>query len=868
MTQPASPDNASERSRFNRINVICNRFERAWKADEPLSIEAAAAGAESTIRSSLIQHLAELDIEYRAARGEVVEIESYLVRWPDLDEAALREVLEASASETSVSMSLPTTQPSGASAMARPEVTLPPVEFLQRVRQRGLLSEQEISTVVTSSNPAELPTDVAARFVTSGLLTPWQCQAISGRCDDPLLLGEYVLVDQIGRGGMGTVYRARHRRMKRIVALKVLRRDIQNAEMVAKRFLREVEVAAKLCHPNIVTAFDAGESQGVSYLVTEYVDGQNLSDLVRQYGPLSLTVAFDVIHQAARALAYAHGEGIIHRDIKPSNLLIDDAGTVKLLDVGLARMNQPDDQPDANDSDLTTTGMVMGTPDYMSPEQALNTRLAGEPSDIYSLGCTLFFLITGRPPYGRGSTMERLLAHRETPIPRLQSLSDQIPAVVDRLLHQMLAKSVKDRLPTMQKLVEQIDNIRLSGLPDVTLPLDAVSDEIATIASIAEQTLQSRDPEASAAEQHFAPPDRRSINEATVPVMDSRLPGPKAQESSAHIQDAAGHGAKFRTHQKSQRGFGTGQRAILISIVVFGGMTAAGLYYSGVGSDRGSSSNAWPTTQNLTEMAEADVQRYRTEWASQAELPLTMTLEGVSLELVPPGEFQFGPPESPVSTTITAPFYLGTAEITVGEFRRFADSRSWVSVAERDATGWGVDAESGQWVQGPGYSWKSLGDQAPSEQLPAASIAYQDAEAYCLWLSTISGRTVRLPSEEEWEYACRSGRNVNWCFGNDPALSADFASTRENSGLRLLPVRSKRPSPWGLFDLHGNESEWCLSEDAAEQEYSGEGTVRGGGFYSSIDETRCWVRSSNLLQSTSHGAFRILVEVPPVLSKQ
>lgn len=867
MTQPTSSDDASERSRFNRINVICNRFERAWKADEPLSIEAAAAGVESTIRSSLIQHLAELDIEYRMARGQNVEIESYLVRWPDLDEDALRDVQASSRSETAASINQSTTQPSGTLPRAQPEVTLPPAEFLHRLRQRGLLSEEEISTVIISGSSGP-PQDVAARFVSAGLLTPWQCQAVSGRCDDPLLLDEYVLVDQIGRGGMGTVYRARHRRMKRTVALKVLRRDIPNAEMVAKRFLREVEVAAKLIHPNIVTAFDAGESQGVSYLVTEYVDGQNLSELVRQYGPLSLTVAFDVIHQAARALAYAHREGIIHRDIKPSNLLIDDAGTVKLLDVGLARINQPDDQPETNDSDLTTTGMVMGTPDYMSPEQALNTRLAAEPSDIYSLGCTLFFLITGRPPYARGSTMERLLAHREQPIPRLQSFSDQIPAAVDRLLHQMLAKSVKDRLSTMQRLVEQIDMIRSSGLPDVTLPLDAVSGESMTEASIAEQTLQSRDPEASAAEQHFALPDRRSINEDTVPVMDSRVREPIAQESPALIPSTASPGAKLRTKQKAQRSSGFGQKAILIGIAVFAGITTVGLYYGGGGSDLVSSPNVWPATQNLTEMAEADVQRYRSEWANLAKLPLAMTLEGVSLELVPPGEFLFGPPDSPVSTTITAPFYLGTAEITVGEFRRFAESRSWVSVAEREATGWGVDPESGQWVQGPGYSWKSLGDQAPSEQLPAASIAYRDAEAYCLWMSTISGRTVRLPSEEEWEYACRSGRNVSWCFGNDPALSADFASTRENSGLRLLPVRSKRPSPWGLFDLHGNESEWCLTEDAAEQEYSGEGTVRGGGFYSSIDETRCWVRSSNPLQSTSHGAFRILVEVPPVRPAQ
>lgn len=857
-TSPSSGE-PPDHQQLIQINRICNRFERAWKSGEPLSIEAAAAGVETAIRSALIQHLAELDIEYRIARGEQVQLESYLARWPNLNEAVLREVLNAALAHTKTSLTLPGQSASAETVTRKQKPPCTLAEFVSRLRGTGILTEQETLSV-TSALPKDVSVrDLQRRFVKAGLLTNWQCETIESGGDDPLILGEYVLEEQIGKGGMGTVYRARHRKMKRQVAVKILRRDIANAEMLAKRFLREVEVAARLSHPNIVTAFDAGEVRGISYLVTELVDGQNLSDLVRQYGPLSLNVALDVIQQAARALAYAHREGIIHRDIKPSNLLIDDAGNVKLLDVGLARINQPDEQQAASESDLTTTGMVMGTPDYMSPEQALNTRLASEPSDVYSLGCTLHFLITGRPPYARGTTMERLLAHREQPIPSLRNLNHGIPVSVDLLLTSMLAKSPEQRLSSMQSLVQQIEQIRSGGVPDITLPLDAATDEPVVESPVPATTLPGGPVPAQPRVRKGEKQRRRS--EATQPAMNPTI---------APVQPRP---AKVRRKAKQKRGLwlggAIGAVIAVITLIVYINSDRGGSneVQSGNGNatvPQGSSSESatLPEFQNLSDLSETAVQQYRTEWADRLGLPMATVVDGIQVELIPPGEFLYGAPDSASVQRITQPFYLSSAEITVGQYRRFVNARRWQTTAEREGTGWGVNNQSGTWARGSGYSWQSLGGQTMAENLPAVNLAYPDVIAFCEWLTTASGRRVRLPTEQEWEYACRTGRNVSWSFGNSSAGIDEYAWTNQNSGLRLNEVRRKRPSAWGLYDMHGNESEWCFSETAAGSEFAGDGIVRGGGFATGVDGTRCWVRASNPLRSPTHGAFRVVIEIP------
>jgi eukaryotic-like serine/threonine-protein kinase len=297
--------------------------------------------------------------------------------------------------------------------------------------------------------------EIAWVLVAAGKLTRYQADAILARRLADLLIGNYEILDRLGAGGMGTVFKARHRRMKRIVALKVLSREVAATEEFVSRFQREVETIARLTHPNIVMAFDADECEAGPFLVMEFVNGRDLTSEVAANGPLPVADAVDRILQAARGLDYAHRQGIIHRDIKPGNLLRDADGTVKVADLGLARISRTDGQ-----TSLTQAGSVFGTIDYMSPEQALDSREVDARADVYSLGCTLYFLLAGRAPYGGGSLMGVMLKHRDSPVPSLRAARPDVPPDLDAIFARMVAKRPEDRQATMAEVIQQLDQVR------------------------------------------------------------------------------------------------------------------------------------------------------------------------------------------------------------------------------------------------------------------------------------------------------------------------------------------------------------------------------------------------------------------------
>ncbi|MEK6237873.1 MAG: serine/threonine protein kinase, partial [Planctomycetales bacterium] len=202
----------------------------------------------------------------------------------------------------------------------------------------------------------------------------------------PQQFGDYVVREQLGVGGGGAVYKAQHARMDRTVAIKVLNKNAISSQDAVERFQREMKASAQLNHPNIVTSHDAGEQDGWHYLVLEFVSGLDLERLVEKKGPLPVKTGVELLKQAATGLAYAHSKGIIHRDVKPANLILDDEETIKILDLGLARLTNQDKQAETG---LTQTNTVMGTASYMAPEQAMRLKDADSRADIYSLGCTM-----------------------------------------------------------------------------------------------------------------------------------------------------------------------------------------------------------------------------------------------------------------------------------------------------------------------------------------------------------------------------------------------------------------------------------------------------------------------------------------------
>ncbi len=260
----------------------------------------------------------------------------------------------------------------------------------------------------------------------------------------------YRVLGLIGHGGMGAVYRAEHRRMERLVALKVINPGLMRTPGTVQRFLKEVMAAARLVHPNIVNAYDAGEANGLPFLVMEYVEGARLDRLVKDRGPLPLAEACAYARQAALGLQHAHELGMVHRDVTPQNLMVTPAGQVKILDFGLVRLAHAAEGSVAGGPAgmLTTAGTVLGTADYVAPEQAADPRSADIRADVYSLGCTLFFLLAGHPPFPNGTVTEKLAQHANTPLPPLNALRADIPANLAAVVARMTAKNPADRFAT------------------------------------------------------------------------------------------------------------------------------------------------------------------------------------------------------------------------------------------------------------------------------------------------------------------------------------------------------------------------------------------------------------------------------------
>ncbi|MEM9587744.1 MAG: serine/threonine-protein kinase [Planctomycetota bacterium] len=319
--------------------------------------------------------------------------------------------------------------------------------FLEMVTNSKLVDPEAYEKFVARVREkcdGELPPNhrrLGQAFVKAGLLTDWHLEKLLAGKYKGFFLGKYKLLGHIGTGGMSSVYLAEHTRMGDKRAIKVLPKSrVKDASYLA-RFQLEAKAIASLKHPNIVAAYDIDNEGDVHFIVMEYVDGDDLQAIVRSKGPVDFSTAADWISQAADGLQHAHEEGVIHRDVKPANLLIDPSGNVRLLDMGLALV------ADEDDDSLTVANNenVLGTADYLAPEQALNSHTVDHRADIYGLGCTLYFLLTGQPPFNDGTLAQRIAKHQtEMPKP-IRSLRSDCPGELEGICTKMLQKEPKYR---------------------------------------------------------------------------------------------------------------------------------------------------------------------------------------------------------------------------------------------------------------------------------------------------------------------------------------------------------------------------------------------------------------------------------------
>jgi serine/threonine protein kinase len=682
-------------------------------------------------------------------------------------------------------------------------------DLLQLLRSLPLLEPEQLAKVEGMQHRVSDPRMLARKLIEAGWLTSWQVNWLFDGKGKQLVLGGYVLLDKLGEGGMGVVYKARHRMMGRTVAVKLIRKDRVNSASAVRRFQREVRAAAQLSHPNVVHAYDADQVGDSLLLVMEYVDGTDLARLIQQRGPLPVEEACWYCWQAALGLQHAHEKGLVHRDIKPHNLLLatpasrererpepsvgpGSTGTIKILDMGLARLVDPGDQ---SSSTLTQEGAVMGSLDYLAPEQAADAHQADIRSDLYSLGCTFYQMLAGQVPFPGGNNIQKLYRHmHEEPRPIEQFRSD-VPAEISAVVRRLLAKQPQLRFQTPAELAQVLRRFLASRGFD-----PGGSSTIPVHPSFGTQ-LPSESPT------------------DTLPVtLQEYHPAARAVDGS---------------YRWLFLGCGTGIALVFLTalFVLVLTMTSGGPGTTG------------STSGRVTRPAGAAPQT-------------VVNSAGMKLVLIPEGKFSMGSlddlgaepdekPQHPVA--ITRAFYLGTTEVTQAQCEKVIGNN-------------------------PAFF-------RDSPEHPVEQVSWDSAVQFCRKLSELpaekqAGRVYRLPTEAEWEYACRAGSTTPFqggiTLGSNQAHFDKILATG-----RTARVGSFAANPWGLFDMHGNVWEWCAdvydsgyyrSAPAVDPKGPPSGharVIRGGGYTNSAAYCRSATRGNYLpnFQYRDIG-FRVACDVP------
>jgi formylglycine-generating enzyme required for sulfatase activity/serine/threonine protein kinase len=693
---------------------------------------------------------------------------------------------------------------------------------------------------------------------TAGAAAPPPAETLPpGLADHP----DYEITRELGRGGMGVVYLAHNKLMGRTEVLKVVGSHLMKRPGVRDRFLAEIRNAAKLEHPNVVTAYSALRIGESVVLAMQYVEGLDLARLVAARGPLPVANACNYAHQAALGLQHAHQHGLVHRDIKPSNLMLARQGNravIKVLDFGLAKVKSEG----PTDRTLTHEGQMLGTPAFIAPEQIRNARGADIRADIYSLGCTLYYLLTGGPPFQGASLYDILHAHHSVDATPLNLKRPEVPVELAALVAKMMAKEPERRFQEPMDVARALTPFFKNGVAPFQSPVaegsqidqNGVDRPVAGIAS--PPTQPATDDEARVVRPKIgagrSAPETEwqrliDFGETQDPQLDTLAPAPTQRPPWVSPSVAVGvlllgllvaWGVvlRFRTAN------GTIELANLPSdaeVFVDGAeatvtwpgggkpavvTVAPGQHRIMVKRDGIEISGDEITVQaagkiNLTVRIVPPPKPARGQQKVDAAESIENSI-GMTLKLIPAGEFFMGSHDDAVEAEsdekplhrvrITKPFYMGACEVTQAQYEAvIGDNPSHFSTNGR-----GKDRVIGQ----------------STDQCPVENVAWFDVIKFCNKLSEKEGRKpfyeidgtnvrvsdwkgqgYRLPTEAEWEHACRANASTRtrFCFGDSvPELRA-YAWFEANSDGRTHAVGQKRPNQFGLYDMHGNVYEWC-----------------------------------------------------------